>query len=67
MRNIYWYLYVFNDEEKKDLVKIMKFSKIKELAYVVDLPTSVVSNYFHNLIYARGLLKYCYIYQTKIK
>ena len=67
MRNIEWYLYVFNDIEKTDLLKIIKFNKIKELAYVVNLPTTVVSNYFHNLIYPRGLLKYCYIYQTKIK
>jgi len=67
MRNIEWYLFVFDSIEKNNLLKIMKFNKIKDLSYVVDLSPTIVSNYFHNLIKPRGLLKYCYIYQTKIK
>ena len=51
---------------KTNLLKIMKFNKIKDLSYIVDLSPNEVSNYFHNLIKPRGLLKYCYIYQTKI-
>jgi len=66
MRNIIWYLFVFIDKDKTDLYKVMKFDKIKDLAYVVGLEHTIVSNYFHNLIKPRGLLEYCYIYQTKI-
>ena len=66
MRNINWFLFIFIDEEKTELLKIYKFNKIKDLSYVVGLHHTIVSNYFHNLIKARGILKYCYIYQTKI-
>lgn len=66
MRNIIWFLFVFTDEEKTELYKIMKFDKIKDLSYVVGLHHTIVSNYFHNLIKPRGALKYCYIFQTKI-
>lgn len=66
MRNIIWYLFVFKDKEKTELYKIMKFDKIKDLAYIVGLNHSIVSNYFHGLIKPRGLLNYCFIYQTKI-
>lgn len=66
MRNIIWYLFVFIDKDKTELYKVMKFDKIKDLAYVVGLEHTIVSNYFHNLIKPRGLLEYCYIYQTKI-
>ena len=50
MRNIIWYLFVFIDKDKTDLYKVMKFDKIKDLAYVVGLEHTIVSNYFHNLI-----------------
>ena len=65
MRNIIWFLFVFKDTEKIELYKILKFNKIKDLSYVVGLEPTIVSNYFHNLIKPRGLLNYCYIYQTK--
>lgn len=66
MRNIEWFLFVFKDTDKSELYKIMKFNKIKDVGYIVDEKPSVVSNYFHNLIKPRGLLKYCYIYQIKL-
>ena len=59
-------VFIFDDIHKTNLLKIMKFNKIKDLSYIVDLSPNEVSNYFHNLIKPRGLLKYCYIYQTKI-
>lgn len=65
MRNIKWYLFVFYDKDKKELIKIMDFDRIKDLSYIVNQDSQVVSNYFHNLIKPRGLLQYCYIYQFK--
>ena len=50
MRNIEWFLFVFDSIEKDNLIKVMKFDKIKDLSYIVDLEPTIVSNYFHNLI-----------------
>tara|TARA_R100001244_G_scaffold122955_1_gene92597 strand:+ start:51 stop:254 length:204 start_codon:yes stop_codon:yes gene_type:complete len=64
MKKNYWYLYLFEDEEKTEIFKIMKFNTISEMSDVVDIKPNVLSNYFHGLIKPRGILKYCMIYQS---
>lgn len=57
-----WVLFVFYDKEHKDLIKFGEFNTIKEVAYLVDLKPSVVSNYYHTLIKPRKLLEYCKLF-----
>ena len=59
-----WFLYLFEDEEKTQLFKIMEFNTIRELGYVMDLPSTIISNWFHELILPRGILKRCSLFQT---
>ena len=37
-----------------------------DIAYVLNLKSSVISNYYHGLIKPRGVLKYINIYQKQI-
>lgn len=64
MKKNFWYLYLFEDEDKTEIFKIMKFNTISEMSDVVDIKPNVLSNYFHGLIKPRGILKYCMIYQS---
>ena len=64
MKKNYWYLYLFEDEEKTEIFKIMKFNTISDMSDVVDIKPNILSNYFHGLIKPRGVLKYCMIYQS---
>tara|TARA_R110001592_G_scaffold58809_4_gene178034 strand:- start:6086 stop:6298 length:213 start_codon:yes stop_codon:yes gene_type:complete len=67
MKKNCWYVYFFDKEikeEKKDIVKTMKFNTINEMSKVMNIKPNVLSNYFHGLIKPRGVLKYCIIYQS---
>ena len=57
-------LYLFEDEDKNHLFKIMEFKTIRQLSYVIDLPSTIVSNLFLGLINPRGILKRCSLFQT---
>ena len=59
-----WVLYLFEDEEKSQLFKIMEFKTIRELSIVLDIPSTIISNWFHELILPRGILKRCSLFQT---
>ncbi len=64
MKKNNWILYLFENEEKTDLLKIMEFKTIKDVAYVLNIDASVISNFYHGLINARGILKNCVLYQS---
>lgn len=64
MKRSSWILYLFEDNDKSELFKIMEFKSVKEIAYVLDLQREVVSNWFHGLILPRGILKSCVLYQS---
>ena len=64
MKKSGWVLYLFEDEDKNQLFKIMEFKTIRQLSYVIDLPSTIVSNWFHGLINPRGILKRCSLFQT---
>ena len=59
-----WMLFVFLNKERTELFKVMDFNTIKDVAYVLGERPQTISNYYHNLIKERGLLKYCYLYQV---
>ena len=64
MKKNFWYLYLFEDEDRKEIFKIMKFDTISEMSEVLAIKSNILSNYFHGLIKPRGILKYCVIYQS---
>tara|TARA_R100000781_G_scaffold87990_1_gene54167 strand:+ start:415 stop:621 length:207 start_codon:yes stop_codon:yes gene_type:complete len=64
MKRSGWVLYLFEDEDKRELFKIMEFKTIKELSYVVNIEPQTISNWFHGLINPRGILKNCVLHQT---
>lgn len=66
MKRNNWILYLFENDEKKDLLKIMEFKTIKEISYVLNIESSVISNWFHGLINARGILKNCVLLQSVV-
>ena len=64
MKKNNWILYLFENDEKRDLLKIMEFKTIKDVAFVLDIDPSVISNWFHGLINPRGILKNCVLQQS---
>lgn len=63
-KNIRWLVFLHLDKEKQQLFKVLDFQSIKEIGYILDMNPQIISNYYHNLIKERGLLKYCVIYQV---
>lgn len=64
MKKNSWILHLYTDENKEELVKVMEFQTIKDISYVLDIDSQIISNYFHGLIKPRGVLKYCVLYQS---
>ena len=63
-KGLIWYLTLFTDENKTEVFKTIPCNTIKEMSYYLDVPTQVISNYYHKQIKARGVLKYCNITQN---
>tara|TARA_R100000541_G_scaffold36857_2_gene44887 strand:+ start:12 stop:215 length:204 start_codon:yes stop_codon:yes gene_type:complete len=63
-KNIRWLVFLHTDLEKQQLFKVLDFQSIKEIGYILDIKPQIISNYYHNLIKERGILKYCVIYQV---
>tara|TARA_R100001086_G_scaffold243116_1_gene171608 strand:- start:7354 stop:7566 length:213 start_codon:yes stop_codon:yes gene_type:complete len=63
-KGLVWYLTLFQDLEKTIPIKTIPCKTIKDISYLLDLPSSVISNYYHKQIKARGVLKYCNISQN---
>ena len=64
MKKSSWLVYLFEDTEKKNILKIMEFRSVNEISYVLGLPSQTISNCFHGLIKTRGILKSCVIFQS---
>tara|TARA_R100000654_G_scaffold19498_1_gene39825 strand:+ start:254 stop:457 length:204 start_codon:yes stop_codon:yes gene_type:complete len=64
MKKNNWILYLFENDEKKELFKIMEFKTIKDVAFVLGVDPSIISNWFHGLINPRGILKNCVLHQS---
>jgi len=66
MKKNNWVLYLFENQEKRDLLKIMEFKTIKDVAFVLNVSPSIISNWFHGLINPRGILKNCVLHQSVV-
>ena len=63
-KGLLWYLTLFTNETKSEVFKTIPCKTIKEMAYYLDIDASIVSNYYHGQIKARGILKFCNITQN---
>ena len=61
-----WVLYLFENNEKRELLKIMEFKTIKQVSFVLGVNASVISNWYHGLIHPRGILKSCVLQQSVV-
>ena len=57
---------LYANTNKSVLLKVYEFCTITEIAYVLDMKPSTVSNFYHKLIKAKDKLRYVNIYQKKI-
>ena len=64
MKRNTWIIHLYQDKDKSDLFKILEFDTIKEASVVLGLSPQTISNFFHGLIKARGVLEYCILYQS---
>tara|TARA_B100000497_G_C7371146_1_gene239096 strand:+ start:96 stop:302 length:207 start_codon:yes stop_codon:yes gene_type:complete len=64
MKKRNWVLWLFEDDKKLELLKIMEFKTIRDIGFVLDIEPQLISNWFHGLINPRGILKNCVLYQT---
>lgn len=62
-----WILILFTSIDKKDIFKIFELNSVKEMSYLLDVKPQIISNFYHNLINPRGILKYCIILQKSKK
>jgi hypothetical protein len=65
-KNSIWVVELFTNVDKSHILKVYEFSTIKEIAYVLNVEPTTVSNYYHKLIKPRGLLKFVNIYQQPL-
>jgi len=56
-----WLLLIFADMRHEELVKRMWFERMVDLAFVLDIQTQNVSNFYHGLVKSKGILNYCEI------
>jgi len=66
MKKNNWILYLFENKEKSDLLKIMEFKTIRDVSFVLGVDPCVISNWFHGLIHPRGILKNCVLCQSVV-
>ena len=65
-KDIVWVCEIFSNLDKEQLLKVYEFPTMSEVAYVLGMPASVISNYYHKLIHPRGVLRYINIYQKQL-
>ena len=53
-----WVMELFLNTSKTEILKVYLFKTAREIAYVLDCDQTEVYNYYHNLINARGKLRY---------
>lgn len=61
MRN--WILIIYYDSTKSNPLKIMNLDSIKQIAYILDESPTDISNFYHNLIKPKNLMKLIDIYK----
>ena len=65
-KDMIWICEIFADKSKSQILKVYEFPTMNEIAYVLDMQSCTISNYYHKLIKARGVLQYINIYQKQL-
>jgi hypothetical protein len=65
-KNCVWILELFANKDKTELLKVYELQTMRDVGYVLDMRPTTVSNFYHNLIHARGNLNFVTIYQKQI-
>ena len=65
-KNSIWILELFTSKDKSQLLKVYEFVTIKDIAYVLNMAPTTISNFYHKLIKPRGNLHYVNIYQQSL-
>lgn len=65
-KNSVWVVQLFTTKEKHELLKTYEFATVREIAYVLNVKPSTVSNFYHQLIRPRDVLNCVNIYQKQI-
>ena len=65
-KNCVWILELFANKDKTELLKVYELQTMRDVGYVLDMRPTTVSNFYHNLIHARGNLNFVIIYQKQI-
>ena len=53
-----WQLVVYTDQSKTKVARVLQFATMRCMADAVGCPHAVLSNFYHNLINARGNCRY---------
>ena len=53
-KDMAWVLEIFTTLDKTEILKVYEFMTMGDIAYVLNLKSSVISNYYHGLIKPRG-------------
>ena len=61
-----WVLELFGSQDKSEILKVYEFCTMGDIAYVLNMKTTTLFNFYHNLIKARGVLEYVNIYPKNI-
>ena len=65
-KNCVWILELYVDREKVQLLKVYEFNTMRDVEYVLNVSPITISNFYHNLINARGNLENINIYLKTI-
>ena len=65
-KNCVWILELFANKDKTELLKVYELQTMRDVGYVLDMRPTTVSNFYHNLIHARGNLNFVTIHPKKL-
>lgn len=60
-----WLLIIYFDKQKSRELKQIEVNTIRDIAYLLNLKQTEISNFYHGLIYSRDILDYCYLFKIK--
>ena len=53
-----WILHLYLDSDKKQLFKIFKFHRLKNIAYCLNKEVFQITNFYHGIKKPDGIFKY---------
>tara|TARA_R110002126_G_scaffold18542_2_gene70846 strand:+ start:2825 stop:3040 length:216 start_codon:yes stop_codon:yes gene_type:complete len=65
-KDMIWRIEIFTTKEKNELLKTYELTTMNEIAYILNMKSALISNYYHKLIKPRGVLEYINISQKQL-